>query len=246
MLEQCVFPELKEPFATALRQAVVHILENYNPLAIIASGSIIHGEGHANSDLDIYVIFEGDYRKLEHKYFNDVQCQIFCNPPQRMPQYFVEERTRLDGGNSTAHMVANGFVILNCDSRIDDIRQQAQEVLQLPPLHDEGSLQRLRYHAVDSLENVLDLRESDPDMAQMLIGEVVPIMLRYYFLKQKKYIPRHKDILKHVRNADPELAQLLHRLYTSDNDARYDILLEIADKTIETRTFFEYEWSNKV
>ena len=246
MLDKCTFPELNEPFATAMRQAVEHILDHFEPLAIIAAGSIIRGEGHANSDLDIFVIFEGDYRKLEHKYFNSVQCQLFYNPPQRIPQYFNEERTRLDGGNSTAHMLTSGFVILNRDPRIDDIRQQAHEVLQLPPLHDEGSLQRLRYHAVDLLENVLDLRESDSDMAQMIIGEVVPIMLRYHFLKQKKYIPRHKDILKYIRNADPALAQLLHRLYTSDNDARYDILLEIADKTIETRTFFEYEWSNKV
>jgi hypothetical protein len=160
-----------------------------------------------------------------------------------MQRYFVEERGRLNGGPSTSHMLANGFVVLNRDLRIDAIRQQARDVLLLAPNPNPEEVQRVRYFAVDNLENVLDLRDSDPDMAMLIMGNALSHMLHYYFLKRGQYIPRHKDSLKHIRADNPELAQLIHRLFAATDATRYDILLEIADKTIETRTFFNYEWS---
>jgi hypothetical protein len=242
MLEQCQFPTLDEPFATALREGVAYVIERYKPLAIIAAGSILRGEGDIYSDIDMYVLFEGNYRQLVHKRFNGIAFQLFCNPLQRIPRYFKEERTRVEGGNSTAHMIATGYVILDRDPRIAEIRQQAHEALQQPPHPNPEMLQHFRYQAVDGLENVLDLRESDPDMAMIIMGETLTKMLRYYFLKQGQYIPRHKDYLKIIREDDPELAALLHLLFAAQDDSRYDILLQIADKTIEVREFFEYEW----
>jgi hypothetical protein len=215
MLEQCQFPPLEEPFATALREGVAYVIERYNPLAIIAAGSILRGEGDIYSDIDMYVLFEGNFK---------------------------EERTRTEGGNSTAHMLATGYVILDRDPRIAAIQQQAREALQQPPNPNPEMLQHFRYQAVDGLENVLDLRESDPDMAMIIMGETLTKMLRYYFLKQGQYVPRHKDYLKIIRTSDSELAALIHLLFAAQDDSRYDILLQIADKTIEVREFFEYEW----
>jgi hypothetical protein len=243
MLEQCQFPPLDEPFATALREGVAYAIERYNPLAIIAAGSILRGEGDIYSDIDMYILFEGNYRQLVHKRFNGIAFQLFCNPLQRIPRYFTEERANVDGGPSTAHMLATGYVILDRDPRIAEIQQQAREVLHLPPNPNPSVLELLRYHAVDGLENVLDLRERDPDMALLTMGNVLPQMLNYYFAKNGKYIPRHKDALKRIREDDPELAALIHLLFAAQDDSRYDILLQIADKTIEVREFFEYEWS---
>ena len=245
MLEQCDFPELKEPFATALREAVIYIIEHYNPLGIIAAGSVMRGEGDLTSDIDIYVIFEGNYRQLEHKFFNAVPCQLFCNPTQMMPRYFEEERGRLNNGPTTAHMMASGTVILDRDPRIEEIRNEAKKALNLPPNPNEDMLQLMRYHAVSSLENVLDVRETDPDMAMLEMCNALPKMLHYYFLKQGQYVPRHKDTIKQIRQHDPDLAQLIHNLFRVDLELRYDILLEIADKTIEIRGFFEYAWRNE-
>lgn len=245
MLEQCYFPEINEPFATALQEAVAYVIEHYNPIGIIGAGSVIRGEGDLTSDIDLYVIFEGDYRQLEHKFFNGVPCQLFCNPTQRMSQYFIEERGRLNNGPTTAHMMANGIVILDRDARIEQIREEAKVALQLPPKPNEDLLQLMRYHAVSSLENMLDVCQSDPDMAMLEICNALPNMLNYYFLKQGQYIPRHKDTLKQLRHHDPDLAQLVHNLFTVDEESRYDILQEIADKTIEIRRFFEYAWRDE-
>jgi len=245
MLEQCHFPDLKEPFATALREVVAYAIEHYNPIGIIGAGSVMRGEGDLTSDIDLYVIFEGNYRQLEHKFFNGVPCQLFCNPTQMMPRYFDEERGRLNNGPTTAHMMTSGIVILDRDPRIEQIRADAKKALDLPPNPNEDMLQLVRYHAVSALENMLDVCESDSDMAMLEICNALPNMLHYYFLKQGQYIPRHKDTIKQIRQHDPELAQLIHRLFTVDIELRYDIFLEIADKTIEIRRFFEYAWRNE-
>jgi len=245
MLEQCHFPKIDEPFAGALHEAVSYVIEHYNPIGIIGAGSVMRGEGDSTSDIDLYVIFEGSYRQLEHKFFNGVPCQLFCNPVQRMARYFVEERGRLDNGPTTAHMLANSIVILDQDARIEQIRTEAKAVLQLAPEPNQDMLQLMRYHAISSLENAYDVRETDPDMAMLEICNALPKMLHYYFLKRGQYVPRHKDTLGQIRRSDPDLARLIHRLFTVDLASRYDILQEIADKTIEIHRFFEYAWRDE-
>lgn len=243
MLEQCYFPEnIKEPFATALREVVAYAVEKYNPIGLFGAGSVMRGEGDLTSDIDLYVIFDADYRQIEHKFFNDVPCQLFCNPPERVKRYFVEERGRLNNGPTTAHMIASGTVILNRDPRVDQIIVEAKQALERPPKPNEAMLQLMRYHTVSAVENMLDVCQTDPDMAMLEICNALPDMLHYYFLKQGKYVPRHKDTLQALRDHDPELAQLIHQLFTVELEKRFDILLEIADRTIEVRRFFEYVW----
>lgn len=246
MIEKCTFPEIKEPFATALREVVAYAIEQVHPIGIIAAGSVMRGGGGITSDIDLYVIFEGNYQQLEHKFFNGVPCQLFCNPPRRVSTYFVEERGRLNNGPTTAHMIASGVVILDRDPRIEQLREEAKATLQLPPKPNPDMLQLMRYHAVSALENALDVCESDPDMAMLEICNALPNMLHYYFLKQGKYVPRHKDTIQQVREHDPELARLIHELFVADEASRYAILEQIADKTIEIRRFFEYVWRNDV
>jgi phage-related protein len=103
----------------------------------------------------------------------------------------------------------------------------------------------MRYQAVSALENALDVQESDPDMAMLEICNALPSMLHYYFLKQGKYVQRHKDTLQEIRASDPELAHLIHTLFTADLTSRVYILHEIADRTIEKRRFFEYAWRDE-
>lgn len=245
MLEKCHFPELDEPFATALRQAVEYAIEKLNPIGIVGAGSVIHGRGDLTSDIDLFVIFEGDFRQIEHKFFNSVPCQFFCNPIQRMKRYFVEERGRLNGGPVTAHIMATGVVILDRDPRLKELQSQAKAALELPPNPNEDMLELMRYHAVSSLENMLDVQDTDPDMAMLEICNGLPKMLNYYFLKQGQYIPRHKDTLDIIRQNDPELAELVHQLFAAERGTRPDILLKIADRTIGSRQFFEYVWRDE-
>lgn len=246
ILEKCIFPELDENIVLALQEVVQFVEERFSPiLGIIAAGSIMRGEGDPYSDIDLYLIFEGDYRQLIHKSFNDIPVQIFANPPQRISQYFEEERHRLNGGPVAAHMIATGTVIYENDSRISQFREQAQAVLAQKPQIEEGALQRLRYMAADSIENMLDLKDSDPDMAMLALYTALPNMLRYYFLKQGRYIPRHKDTMAILREENVELAQLIHNMLVASGSQRFKLALKVADMTIEARGIFDYEWEKE-
>lgn len=234
------FPTIAEPYASAIQEAVDYILGRFNPvLGIIVAGSILRGEGDERSDIDTFVIFEGDYRQRVQKLFKGVRFEIFANPPQRVPQYFQEEQA--DGGASTAHMIATGHILLNRAPIVDDLRKQAQEVLNEPPKYSATFLSLERYMAADSFENALDLRERDPAMGLTLLGAALARMLAYYFQKQGKYVPRHKDMLAVLREDSPELAGLVEAFWAASGDARFEIACKIADMTIETRGFFEWE-----
>jgi hypothetical protein len=234
------FPALDEPYSTALKEASNYILERFQPvLGIIVAGSILRGQGDERSDLDTFVIFEGDYRQRVQKLFNGVRFEIFANPPRRVPQYFMEEQS--DGEPSTAHMIATGHVLLNRSSQIETLRQQAQAMLQGQPNYSDSFLTMQRYFAADAFENALDLRHRDPVMGLSLIGATLPAMLKYHFKKQGKFVPRHKALLDALRVDEPELAKLVENFWQSDGDRRFEIASQIADLTLGTQGFFEWE-----
>ena len=234
------FPPLAEPYNSALKEAVDYILERFQPvLGIIVAGSILRGQGDEHSDLDTFVIFEGDYRQRVQKFFNGVRFEIFANPPRRVPMYFLEEQT--DGEPSTAHIIATGHVLLNRSPLVDTLRQQAHENLQNPPTYSASFLTMQRYFAADAFENALDLRQRDPAMALTLIGSVLPSMLKYHYYKLGKFIPRHKAMLESLRQDAPELAALFDSFWQAEGNKRFEIASQIADMTLGTQGFFEWE-----
>lgn len=53
MRNGCRFPGLREPYATALRDAVAFALTRTQPIGIVAAGTIIRGNPDRSSDIDL-------------------------------------------------------------------------------------------------------------------------------------------------------------------------------------------------
>lgn len=234
------FPVVAEPYATALREAVTYAAERFAPvLGIIAAGSVLRDQGDTRSDIDMFVIFEGDYRQRVQKWFNGVRFEIFANPPRRMPRYFEEEQR--EGSPSTAHMMATGHVVYSAAPLIEQLREQARQALAEAPDYSPESLTFRRYFIVDRLENAFDLRERDPQMGGLLLGSAMLDLLRYYFVRAGRYEPRHKEILAMLRQDQPALAQQFEAFEQASLDVRYEIAGELADQILGARGFFEWE-----
>lgn len=120
LLATCRWPELAEPHAGALHQAVEFILAETSPIGIIATGTVVRGEAHPASDIDLYVVHEAAYRRRVQRFFNHVPTEIFINPPSAVRSYFPSEHR--DGRRYTAHMIATGVVILDGDPVIERLR----------------------------------------------------------------------------------------------------------------------------
>lgn len=240
LLAQCHWPKLQEPYATALHEAVVFILDCFPVHGIIVSGSIISGNASPSSDLDIMVLHAQPQRQRLQRFFQGVPTEIFVNPPQAIRTYFAKECT--DGRPSTAHMWANGFVVLNADPLVDSLRQEAAAWLQKRPDPTPLALTMKRYFNADAFENALDLVERDPAMALLLMHEAIWQMVNQRFLIANHNIPRHKEILAKLKELDPQAGELLQRFLLEPNLAQKFALGQQVAQTLNGAIgFFEWE-----
>jgi len=234
------FPPLDEPYRTALREAVAFIMARYDPLGIIASGTIVRGDPGPTSDLDLYVIHAAPWRQRVQRRFNGVPAEIFVNPPGQVRRYLESERR--DGRPMTAHMLATGAVVLDRDPAIEELRRAAREALAQPPDLPAQALRFRRYMIATAFEDGTDVAESDPLSADMILHGTVREMLRYRFLIANRAIPRDKDLLRDLETLDAPLGALARAFYGGATFAGRRALAEqIADRVIETRGFFEWE-----
>jgi predicted nucleotidyltransferase len=207
---------------------------------IVVSGTILRGVPAPTSDLDIYVIRQKLQRQRLQRFFNGVPAEIFVNPAAQVLTYFVEERRA--GRPITAHMLGTGFVILERSPEVAELRLKAREVLSLSPDLDAERLTTLRYMAALRYEDATDVSASQPETATMILGLAVYAMLHYAFLKANRYIPRDKDLLERLTSLSTDLASLARAFYgTASLEERLSLAAQIAERTIETQGFFEWE-----
>jgi hypothetical protein len=143
IVDRCEWPDLAPKYDAALRSAVRFITQTFEPVGIIASGTILRGTPDPASDLDIYVIHLKSTRQRIQKFFEGIPAEIFVNPPEKIEQYFEEEQQ--SGRPLTAHMLATGFVILDLDPVVETLRRKAKSCLAQPPTTSAQTIEMLRY-----------------------------------------------------------------------------------------------------
>lgn len=241
MSEAPRFPELAEPYGAALREAVAYVLKRFDPLGIVACGTIIRGAPDRRSDHDLYVFVSEPRRQRIQKWFCGVPAEIFVNPPHAIERYFEEDLA--ENRPITAHMLAHGFVVLDRDGTAQRLCDLAREYVERTPEWSENSLSGLRYAAATQLEDALDVAETDPEThAMLLAGAVVEALRSPFFARHRRPVPRWKELLASVESLDPEAGRLARRFFRSeDPDERLRLAEHIADRVLEARGFFEWE-----
>jgi predicted nucleotidyltransferase len=238
-------PALEQPYSSALQEAVEYILSRFNVHGIIASGSILRGNPHAGSDLDICVINVEPVRQRIQRIFQGVPAEIFVNPPQMIRTYFELERRA--GRPLTAHMYTTGFVVLNRDPAVDLLRKEAAAWLQKRPDLSETELTTRRYFNADAFENAEDIIQTDPANASLLMHEAIIHMIHYRFLAANQNLPRHKEMIGGLSALDPAAGTLVREFFTA-GDLSQKLLLgrQIAELLNGARAFFEWESEQEV
>ena len=231
-------PQLPVPYADALHEAIDFILARYEVWGIVVSGSVVDGKGDANSDLDIFVIHARPQRQRVQRRLHGVPVEIFVNPPAMIRRYFAEE---LDSP-STAYMLANGFVVLDRDPVVAQLRAEAQQWLATPPNLSEVQLTMRRYMAADAFENAQDIAQRDPANADLILHGAVRAMLDYAFLAANRPLPRVKEMLSALAGLDADLGDLARCYYTAmDRPTRMALAEQLALRTIQANGFFAWE-----
>ncbi len=244
IIARCNWPELPEKYDIALRSAVEFILKNDTVLGIVVSGTILRGNPDPSSDLDIYVIHDQPFRQRLQKYFHGIPAEIFVNPPEMVEKYFEEEQAARRP--LTAHMLSTGFVILDLDPVVGELRSQAGRLLSHPP-ETPKDLTYPRYLAALLYEDAADCMERDPQTAEMIVYRAVAEMLNFYFIKEGRFIPRQKSLLEELARMDVKIGDLARSFYQAPTlDEKMELAGRLADQTIGKRGFFEWQMPPEV
>jgi hypothetical protein len=67
-------------------------LERFEPVGIVASGTIVHGSPSPPSGTDLSVVDGGPRHQTLQRTFHGVPVEIFVSSPERVLAYFDEER----------------------------------------------------------------------------------------------------------------------------------------------------------
>ena len=234
----CRFPELGSPYDDALREAAAYVLQRFEPIAILACGTIVAGNPDPGSDFDLYVIHREPWRQRVQKRFRGVPAEIFVNSPESVSAYLAIERFR----PVTAHMLVTGFPVLESDPEVATLRDRARAVLAEPPALDTEQAIFERYAGALMAEDAADVIERDADTASLLATEAVHHAARMRFRLAGRFVPRHKDLLAKLDRLDAPLARDVRAfLTTSDAQQRLALAGSIADSVFGARGFFEWE-----
>jgi hypothetical protein len=232
-------PDLPAPYAVALEQCLGFIFQRYEVLSVIASGTIVRGTPDPASDLDMFVLHRGEFRERLQRRFATVPCEIFVNPPSRVPQYFEDEIARRRP--STAHMFATGFVLYDPEGVAASLVDRAKAVLACPPAPSEADLLQKRYFAATLFEDAEDLLGRDPEAAALLLGEAVIRMAECRVASEPGWLPRAKDLLESIRAIDPACAELAAQATTAMPLAdRFDAARRLCLRVTGFTGFFEW------
>jgi predicted nucleotidyltransferase len=223
-----------------LRAAVRFIFTEVDPVGIVATGTIVRGEGQPNSDLDIYVVHLAPFRRRVQHFFEGVPTEIFINPPSAVRAYFVDEDR--DGRRLTAHMLATGVVLFRSDPVVDDLRTEAREWLARHVVISETERIHTRYAIATRLEDGLDIAGTDDVTATMVLTDAVIAMLEYACRVHDGQIPRRKDLIAVVGARAPKVARLAAAFCRAATvTERVEKALQLADQVIGARGFFPWD-----
>ena len=234
--------ELPAPYREALVEALAFVRERWQPLGIIAAGSVLRGEGGPTSDIDLYVIHSEAWRQRSQRRFAGVPFEIFVNPPGQIRRYFAEEHAA--ARPITAHMLVNGRLVQEDGAGIvAGLRSEAAVWLHMPPEPDPTRLRWTRYLLVDLLDNARDMAAADPLMARLLLNQVVQGLIDYRFVAGGRFLPRVKAQRVELAALDPACALLLEQFLRTagDDPAALGFVEALAQQVLGVTEFFAWE-----
>jgi Nucleotidyltransferase domain len=232
---------MKKFHKKALKEAIEWIEEQYNPIGIIASGSIIRGNPNKDSDFDIYVIHEQPFRQRIQKYFNGVPCEIFINTIEHTKSSFEKEQS--ENRPVTAHMIATGKIIKGKEKdTIQSIVQEAIEFSIKPKQITESNLIQLKYFLANLLEDANDCVDLDKLTCAYIHSKTMDKLIDYWFVVNQIPLPRMKERMATIKKADLAFYNKIEWVFKqTDLTQKLHDTNELIKNTIGTTGFFEWE-----
>ena len=192
--------------------------EKSNPdvIGVIVAGSFIYGDLDPNSDIDIFIILNPncETRERGNTWINNVEIEYFKNPPQQIRNYFLKEKN----SPHTAHMIAHGKVVFQNSSVIDELRREAQLILDsLPTPIQEIEIELGKYFLDDMFKDLDDvILKNDmfaiPLVQHGLINKCIDLFCKINQIQRMK----HKRLEVQLSSIDSRFCEILESVMQPD------------------------------
>lgn len=235
-----MMPTLPQPYDAALREAVTYLLARFEPLAIVASGTIIRGTPHASSDLDLVVIHDQPWRQQVQRIFHGVPAEMFVNPPFQVRRAFVSEARH--ARPVLAHMLATGVVVHDSTGITAELQKEARDVMAAGSQVDAAWLEMRRYAVATAFEDACDIAAEDPIRSRSIAVQALCGAVEWWFPAQGFWQPRSKDLFIEFERLRPELGRVARAaIEESTLPEMLDAIAAVLQATIGVTGFFSWE-----
>jgi len=230
---------LEDRHRSALEQALAWLPEVVPPVGVLVSGSIVRGNPHPASDLDLVVLHDAPWRRRVQRWFNGTPVEIFFNSEAWLRHSLSKEITQ--GRPVMAHMLATGATLLDTEDRLAILRKEALAILERGPGFSPDALLRDRYAAATQVEDALDFGGEDSADARQVRARAVAALVRHAFLIRNQFLPRPKERIQVLAQSQPELARLLSSALQLPHSEALAALRQASESLIGGVGFFEWD-----
>lgn len=196
-----------EKFKNALNKFVEQQKQDPNVIGIIVSGSYIHSVPDKNSDLDVYVLLnESEMRERGNTWIDDVEIEYFINPIKQVRKYFETEIG--DKAPCTAHMFANSEIQYQKGSALQDLIDEAKNILSRPQ-KQMGSVEiELAKYFIDDMQKDLEdvFIRKDIFAFSLVSNEIISKSLQIFLGLKGVQKEKNKRLADQLEKVDPEYA----------------------------------------
>jgi predicted nucleotidyltransferase len=210
-------------FQNAARLAVQKILEQPDVIGFVLAGSVAQGTSDEHSDLDFYVITNGNERWRLCWMLENVPVEVFFNP-------FTFLQTRIEHDAAALQMLATGIPILE-HPELRILQEKARGILTQPP--KVCTQNELEFDRFNTMEYVFETRSVfDKDSYPYFVPQALVFMIKAIYRKNRWWDVKPKHILTDLQSRAPELAALANTILNSSTRAEIQTALETLAKEI--------------
>lgn len=199
-------------YQQVLEKTLVRLQAEYPGLhVVLLAGSVARGEGAVTSDLDLYCLFDAEYRARLTWIVDGVLVEIFLNPYQQVVEYFSQ------GDEAALHMVLTGRVVYGnpADPVLLRLREMAGQAFAAgPKAPGEREMTAHRYFALDLYEDALDVA-ADRWRSLWVGMRILREAVAFFYRIHGRWEVKAKHVLTDLDLWRPSLAAAIRRYMAS-------------------------------
>jgi predicted nucleotidyltransferase len=232
MISQAILVKIPLRFQNAAQFAVQKILEQPDVIGFVLAGSVAQGTSDEFSDLDFYVLTNGNQRWRLCWMLEGIPVEVFFNP-------FEYLQKRIENDVTALHMLASGIMILE-HPELRILQEKAREILSQPP--KACTQNELEFDQFNTMECVFETRSVlERDSYPYFVPQALLFMIKAIYRKNRWWEVKPKHILTDLKSRAPQLAALTDRILNGTTRAEIQEALEsLATEIINPLMQIEY------